>query len=86
MDHLIIIYLYDFQDILEMKDETPTTWQVLISILMSFFGVQNEETRQRDFTHGKPSQFIIIGLIITFGFILVLYLLVKLVLLLTLGG
>lgn len=69
-----------------MKDETPTTWQVLSSILMSFFGVQNEETRQRDFTHGKPSQFIIVGLVITFGFIVMLYLLVKLVLFFTLGG
>lgn len=69
-----------------MKDKTPTTWQVLISVLMSFFGVQNEETRQRDFTHGKPSQFIIIGLVITFVFIVVLYLLVKLVLFFTLGS
>lgn len=69
-----------------MKDETPTTWQVLSSILMSFFGVQNEKTRQRDFTHGKPSQFIIIGIVITVVFIVVLYLLVKVVLFFTLGS
>ncbi len=63
-----------------MSDMTPSTWQVLKSVLASFFGVQNEETRKRDFTYGKPSQFIVIGLVITLFFIVALYLLVKIVL------
>ncbi len=63
-----------------MSDSTPSTWQVLKSVLASFFGVQNEKTRKRDFTYGKPSQFIIIGLILTIFFIVILYLAVKIIL------
>ena len=63
-----------------MSNQTPTTWQVFVSVLASFFGVQNEETRQRDFTYGKPSQFIIIGLILTVLFIAFVYIAVKVVL------
>ena len=54
--------------------------------MMSFFGVQKEEIRERDFTQGKPSQFIVIGLLITIGSIVALYLLVQLVLFYTLAG
>jgi len=68
-----------------MSNQTPSTWQVFKSVLASFFGVQKEETRQRDFTHGKPSQFIIIGLILTLAFIAVVYVAVKIALHLTLG-
>lgn len=63
-----------------MSDLTPTTWQVFKSVLASFFGVQKEETRQRDFTYGKPGQFILIGLILTIAFIVIVYLAVKVVL------
>lgn len=68
-----------------MNDKTPTTWQVFKSVLASFFGVQNEETRQRDFTYGKPSQFIIIGLILTLGFIAIVYIAVRIALYFALG-
>jgi len=60
-----------------MSDLTPSTWQVFKSVLASFFGVQNEATRQRDFTHGKPGQFIFIGLAITALFIAVIFIAVK---------
>ena len=63
-----------------------STWQVFKSIMMSFFGVQKEEIRERDFTQGKPSQFIVTGLLITIGSIVALYLLVQLVLFYTLAG
>ena len=69
-----------------MSELTPTTWQVFKSVLASFFGVQNEATRQRDFTYGKPGQFIFIGLAITVVFIAVIYLIVKIVLYFTLGS
>ncbi|MDG1249590.1 MAG: DUF2970 domain-containing protein [Gammaproteobacteria bacterium] len=62
------------------EQEGLSTWQVFKSIMMSFFGVQKEEIRTRDFTQGKPSQFIIIGLLITVGSIFSLYLLVQVVL------
>jgi len=63
-----------------MSELTPSTWQVLKSVLASFFGVQNEETRQRDFKHGKPAQFIIVGLVLTVLFIVMVYAVVQVVL------
>lgn len=60
-----------------MSDLTPSTWEVFKSVLASFFGVQKEETRQRDFTHGKPAQFIVIGILLTLLFILLVYIAVK---------
>ena len=68
-----------------MSKQTPSTWDVLKSVLASFFGVQKEETRQRDFTHGKPSQFIIIGLVLTVALIGILYIAAKVALSLALG-
>lgn len=68
-----------------MNDQAPTTWQVFKSVLASFFGVQKEATRQRDFTYGKPSQFIVVGLILTLFFIALVFLAVKIALYLALG-
>ncbi len=68
-----------------MDGPNPSTWEVFKSVMASFFGVQKEEIRQRDFTHGKPSQFIIIGLVLTIAFIVIIYYLVKLILYLSLG-
>ncbi len=50
------------------------------SILMSFFGVQKESVRQRDFEKGKPLHFIVAGIVFTLLFIVLLYSLVKLIL------
>jgi hypothetical protein len=62
------------------EQKPPTLWQVAKSVAAAFFGVQSEANRQRDFTRGKPSQFIIIGLIATALFVLVMIGIVKLVL------
>ncbi|MOA69480.1 hypothetical protein D3C78_1976950 [compost metagenome] len=43
------------------------------------FGVQSGKNRARDFTHGKPSQFVILGIIFTAVFALTLYGIVQLV-------
>ncbi len=50
------------------------------SVLAAFFGVQSNRARERDFTKGKPSTYIILGVVLTIGFILVIYGVVKLVL------
>ena len=63
-----------------MNDPKPSTWQVFKSVMASFFGVQNEQTRQRDFSHGRPGQFIVIGLLLTATFIAIIYLAVKVIL------
>ena len=63
-----------------MGDGKPTLVDVLKSVLASFFGVQSDENRKRDFQHGSPAQFIIIGLILTVLFIVGIIFLVKLIL------
>ena len=62
------------------SEKAPTLWQVTKSVLAAGFGVQSNENRERDFKHGKPGQFIIIGLIFTLLFILGVWGLVVLVL------
>ena len=62
------------------QEPPPSLWQVTQSVLAAFFGVQSEANRQRDFTRGKPGQFVIIGLIATALFVLAMVVIVKLVL------
>lgn len=62
------------------EEASPTLWQVMLSVAAAFFGVQSEANRQRDFTRGKPGQFIIIGLLATLLFVLVMVGIVQLVL------
>lgn len=54
-------------------------WDVAKSVGAGFFGVQSAKNRERDFTHGKASHFIVIGLIATLLFILGVWLAVVLV-------
>lgn len=68
------------QRIEKPNEPPPSLWQVVQSVAAAFFGVQSERNRQRDFTRGKPSQFIIIGLLATALFVLVMILIVKLIL------
>jgi hypothetical protein len=49
------------------------------SVAAAFFGVQNESTRKRDFSEGKLSHFIIVGLISVLIFIGALVAIVSLV-------
>jgi hypothetical protein len=50
------------------------------SVLAAFFGVQSNRARERDFTKGKPSTYIILGIVMTIVFILVIFGIVRLVL------
>lgn len=52
----------------------------LISVLFAALGVQSNKARERDFTHGKPSHFIMLGIAFTAIFVLVIFGVVKLVL------
>ena len=65
----------------EKKDaaKAPSFLDVLGSVLASMFGVQSNRKREEDFTHGKPSQYIVIGLIMTAVFILTIWSVVSLV-------
>jgi hypothetical protein len=60
--------------------QTPTLWQTIASVAASFFGVQSSKNRQRDFTHGKPLHFIVVGLVATVVFVALVILVVRLAL------
>jgi hypothetical protein len=45
---------------------------MLQSVLAAAFGVQSGKNRARDFSHGKPSHFIVLGILFTTLFVLVL--------------
>ena len=60
------------------KTTGNTLWQTTFSVLASFFGVQSFRNRQRDFSRGKASHFIVIGLLMTAGLVITLVLLVNL--------
>ncbi|MCQ4261666.1 hypothetical protein CXK91_03090 [Stutzerimonas stutzeri] len=66
-----------------MKDEQEkslTLREMLGSVLSAALGVQSGKNRTRDFSHGKPSHFIILGVGFTLLFVLTILGLVKLVL------
>ena len=56
-------------------------FRVILSILSAMFGVQNSKTRERDFSQGNLSIFIITGIIVVACFVLMVIGIVKLVLL-----
>jgi hypothetical protein len=63
-----------------MEENKPSSIQIIISVLASFFGVQSSRNRERDFKHGKASHFVVAGLLLTLLFILTVWGVVKLVL------
>lgn len=66
-----------------MNDEENkplTLWEMLQSVLSAALGVQSGKNRSRDFSRGKPSHFIILGVLFTALFVLVIFGVVKLVL------
>ena len=64
----------------ESGDKPLTLREMLQSVLAAAFGVQSNKNRARDFSRGKPSHFIILGLLFTGLFVLVLFAVVRLVL------
>lgn len=58
----------------------PKLWQTMMSVLASFFGVQSRRNRERDFTQGRASHFVVLGLLATLMFILTVWGAVKLAL------
>jgi uncharacterized membrane protein YidH (DUF202 family) len=73
------LYFRGFAVVNETEKKTPSIFSVLGSVLASMFGVQSNRKREQDFTHGKPSQYIIIGLFVTVAFVLAVWGLVSLV-------
>lgn len=69
----------------DQNDKPLTFREMLQSVLAAAFGVQSGKNRSRDFSRGKPSHFILIGLLFTAALVLLLLGLVKLVLHLAVG-
>ena len=53
--------------------------QVFGSVLASFFGVQKDAVRERDFSRGRPRDFVIVGVVLTVLFVLAVAGVVRLV-------
>ncbi|MFI8382567.1 DUF2970 domain-containing protein [Pseudomonas sp. NPDC079086] len=64
----------------EEENKPLTLWEMLQSVLSAALGVQSGKNRSRDFSRGKPSHFIILGVLFTAVFVLVIFGIVKLVL------
>ncbi|MBC3376492.1 DUF2970 domain-containing protein [Pseudomonas sp. Z5-35] len=62
-----------------VDNKPPTLLQMMHSVLAAALGVQSNKNRARDFTHGKPSHFVILGIAFTVIFALTLFGIVKLV-------
>ena len=64
------------------KSDKPnlTFWQMVSSVLASYFGVQSKENRERDFTRGKARQFIMVGILMTIVWYGVIWVVVNIVL------
>lgn len=54
--------------------------QMIQSVAWSFFGVQSERNRERDFKRGNAVQFIGVGVAMTAGVVLLFWLVVRLAL------
>jgi hypothetical protein len=68
-------------DMKNQEENKPLTlWEMLQSVLSAALGVQSGKNRARDFSRGKPSHFIILGVLFTAIFVLTIFGIVKLVL------
>lgn len=67
--------------IVKLTDSQPNGGTGFINVMKSAmaaaFGVQSSKNRERDFKHGKPIHFIIAGILLTFIFLLLVGLMVK---------
>ncbi|WP_022975629.1 DUF2970 domain-containing protein [Nevskia ramosa] len=58
----------------------PSLLDTVFSVLASFFGVQSEKNRVRDFSAGKPMVFIAVAIVLTLVLVLSLWGIVQLLL------
>jgi hypothetical protein len=58
----------------------PNILQVIKSVLSAFIGIQSKENRELDFSEGKLSHYIIVGIIAAVLFVVTLIFVVSLIL------
>jgi len=54
----------------EPQKKSPGMFKVLLSVLSAMIGIQSEENRERDFADGKVGNYIFVGIIVVFIFII----------------
>lgn len=64
----------------EEHKKAPTLLDVTRSVLWGMLGVQKKKNYERDFSKGKPWQYVVIGLVAVSIFIISIVVVVKLVL------
>lgn len=64
----------------KQTQKKPNIWQVIISVLGAFIGVQSSRVRERDFQQKSPWIYIVFGLVLTLIFIFSVYAVVQWVL------
>ncbi len=64
----------------EPEIKPPSLLDTIFSVLASFFGVQSEKNRVRDFSTGKPIVFIAVAIVLTLVLVLSLWGIVQLML------
>lgn len=62
------------------KNQGMSLRETFMSVLAAALGVQSNKARERDFSKGKPSHFIFLGIGFTLAFVLIIFAVVKLVL------
>lgn len=62
------------------SEKTMSLWETTQSVLYAMLGVQKSRNANRDFTKGKASHFIIIGIAFGILFVLIVALAVKIIL------
>jgi len=62
-----------------MSDKAPSIKDTFKSVMSAFAGIQSDKNRKKDFSQGKISHFIIVGVISVVLFIAVLIVIVNLV-------
>jgi len=67
-------------DSIEVEEREPSFWEIVLSTMAAFLGVQSNKNRVRDFKHGNIYAYIVAGLIFTTIFIGSIVLIIKIVL------
>jgi hypothetical protein len=62
------------------EPDKPSLFSIIGSAMSAAFGVQSQKKRQRDFQHGSPTIFVLVGIAMTVAFVLTIYFVVRLVL------
>lgn len=63
-----------------MQGDPMPWWRACLSVLAAFFGVQSERNQLQDFSSNRFLPFLLAGVVLLFGFMGVVFLLVKLAL------